>query len=351
MQILSVVKELFTEVVTGVAQLLPVSLFSWILGVVSSEMVFLMGLGVVIGGIGGIFEKISCSAQKKVWENDVSKLQGELKDARNKEYKLLRSYDEKVARNIQIVEAAEKETRRVGQLLVEEEARRKTLEDVVVSMDETMKERAEEINWWTNEGGCGTPEDWGIETFLSLRGDTPSASVADYAPAGTEECTAVTEWRKYRRDAWNVRDPGSQPPPNNWWELVKILKKREKELEKKFKSSEEMRLGEEAAMAELSNEDLRKTNLLQKIHDIVEDRMLPTIRRGTGCYTVLAEGDFSEIIQDLVLIATMCERGGPGIQGDGQAAPRAAPVGTPPSRPSKRSLQRPLADRDRSDRR
>ena len=103
------------------------------------------------------------------------------------------------------------------------------------------------------------------------------------------------------------------------------------------------RLGEEAAMAELSKEDLRKTNLLRKIHYIVEDRILPTVNSDTGCYTVLEEGDFSEIIQDLVLIATMCERGGPGIQGRGQAAPRAAPVGTPPSRP--------LADRGRSDRR
>jgi len=328
MQILSVVKAMIQDAVG----LLPVSLFSWILGVlrgdewmVGAQQVFLMGLGIVIGGIGGIFAKIACSAQKKVWENDVSKLQGELKDARNKEYKLLRSYDEKVDRASKIVEAAEKETRRVGQLLVEEESRRKALEDVVVSMDGTMNERAAEINWWTNEGGCGTPEDWGGPV------------------AGTEECTAVTEWRKYRRDAWSVRDPGSQPPPNNWWELVKILTKREKEFEKKFKSSEEMRLGEEAVIAELSKEDLRKTNLLRKIHDIVEDRMLPTVGSGTGCYTVLEEGDFSEIIQDLVLIATMCERGGPGIRGCGQTASRAAPVGTPPSRP--------LADLDRRDRR
>ena len=296
MQIISVVKAMIQDAMG----LLPVSLFSWILGVASSEMVFLMGLGVVIGGIGGTFSKITCSAQKKVWENDVSKLREKLKDARNKEYKLLRSYDEKVDRASKIVGDAEKETRRVGQLLAEEEARRKQLEDIVVNLWEVMDERADEINWWTNEAGCGTPEDW----------SGPAA--------GSEECTAVTEWRKYRRRVWSIRDSECYPPPDNWWELVKIVENRASQdrikLDEKIKSSEKTCARASSAISELRKEKKRMGNVLVSILDIVECRLLPQLRdkKWTVAPTELDALQFvlSPIVEDLVLIATMCVRGG-----------------------------------------
>ena len=221
----------------GLILLLPVSLFSWILGLASSEMIFLMGLGAVIGGIGGILEKIACSAQKKVWENDVSELRRELN---KKEAEYLSVVD----RASEIVDAAEKETRRVGQLLVEEESRRKALED-----------------------------------------------------------------NKF---------------PPNWWELVKVMeamKKEHIELDKKLQSSEEkgklmdgLLLLSKNQMAELRKEQKRMGNVLVSILDIVECRLLPQLRdkKWTVAPTELDALQFvlSPIVEDLVLIATMCERGG-----------------------------------------